>query len=70
MVAETPGSECLFIQRAPDSQSVFRGYVCIDLGGLNVGMPEKVLDRPNVITVFKKMCRKTVAKYMHGHPFG
>jgi len=55
----------LLIERAPHTENVFLCYMRVDHGGLQEFVAEQLLNRPDVITLFKQMGGKTMSQYMN-----
>jgi hypothetical protein len=59
---------CTFIdkiQRTFNTKLILSSHMRINHRGLYTGVSQQLLNRPNVMAVFYKMCRKTVAQAMH-----
>lgn len=53
------------VKRTGDTEDVLAGHVGIDHGGLQTGVAEQFLNRPDVMPPFKKMRRKAVPERMN-----
>ena len=54
------------VHRALDTELLFPSYVGVDHGGLNGGVAHELLDGPDVVSIFKKVRRKRMAKTVQG----
>jgi hypothetical protein len=59
----------LSIQRAFNAKPVFLRDMCVNHCCLNIGVSQKLLNRPDIISGLKQVRGKRVPKRMNRHPF-
>ena len=61
-VRVSPSRRLQPIQRAPDSRRALGQHVGIGHGGLEIGVPQELLQRADIHSVFEEVCREGMAE--------